>query len=256
VYALPKYTENTSVTNNVGIESTLGDFRGENLCYIMARAKGAQPVSIINLKIYETQLVTMCKDPIPLSSLYCPNLSRFQGGGTSITPTSTKGVTSTISSRFPGGGTTTIVPSISTASPLSISSGAASSSVSATKPIVSPRRRSGQLPPQNPVCKKDKRCSKGYNNKHPEYTKHVTEWRHSCLHGSTCDKKTISPHSEQFTHNSLPPCTHSNCTQLSSEKHRESFSHLGMWDFLLPCKNGKACDIKSCDTKKYHHNFF
>ena len=117
--------------------------------------------------------------------------------------------------------------------------------------------RESPTPKQQPTreCEKGKLCELAYSSKSDEkQKKHCQEFYHWCLHGKSCEKKGDPDHIKFWIHDDeLEDCK--GCPLILDPGHRAQFHHPGLWDWMLPCRQGTLC-TKKMDKKhylKYYH---
>lgn len=112
-------------------------------------------------------------------------------------------------------------------------------------------------PQQIPTCDFPFSCPIMINTKHPEHKIHTAQFKHVCFYGEDCRSKNDPAHMASFIHLKNPPCPkgHS-CNMLCDAKHRATFHHSGLWDWLIPCMYGPTCKDKDKPEhcSKYQHN--
>jgi len=115
---------------------------------------------------------------------------------------------------------------------------------------------SDQAPVKKPkkLCTNDKSCNLCYSvsDKNPTKTTHLDEFMHSCLYGTQCINYS-EQHKTRFLHKPLTICPNdTTCALKINPQHREQFAHTNLWDFMLQCRKGTACN-NNCDPLKYYH---
>jgi hypothetical protein len=76
-------------------------------------------------------------------------------------------------------------------------------------------------------------CPLTYNDERAEV--HMKEFSHPCRNGMQCTKSKDKEHCRAFYHLKRLQCTDVNCALKADWKHRETFSHKNLPDFLVPC---------------------
>ncbi|KAH3762375.1 TIGR02452 family protein [Pelomyxa schiedti] len=99
------------------------------------------------------------------------------------------------------------------------------------------------------------KCPKATDCLDFEKRPHCTEFVHVCLWGSACNLVHEEEHCKFYIHMEKPVCTLSPCPQLDDPEHRRAKFHKGFWDFLLPCRDGPTCKLRTNmkhRTEYYH----
>ena len=110
---------------------------------------------------------------------------------------------------------------------------------------------------QAPFCSHGADCKVAYymKDRSQEDENHMNTNRHICLYGKSCREQESTEHDQHFSHIEKDTCAAEPCDQLCDPFHRAEYHHPGMWDLLLPCRDGALCKKQSnaLHCQKYHH---
>eukprot|EP00667_Euglena_gracilis_P000035 EG_transcript_35 len=116
--------------------------------------------------------------------------------------------------------------------------------------------------PCRPACASAHSCPLAYYtpSEDPAHIAHTAQYLHPCLWGEQCIN-TDPGHQSRFSHQRAPhgACPHgASCARREDFRHRQQYSHAGLWAFMLLCKHATRAqceelqrDAAHC-TKYYH----
>ncbi|CAF1452297.1 unnamed protein product, partial [Didymodactylos carnosus] len=86
---------------------------------------------------------------------------------------------------------------------------------------------------------------------------HNSRYSHPCRFSELCNRINDKEHTLRYTHikNDIKQCTSGqNCTQIIDPIHRSQWRHIGLPDFLIPCRFCERCKDRSIEhNKRYSH---